>query len=201
MKYVKMLGLTAIAGATLMMLVGAGTASATTVTCPAGTACPAGVSITATSEGKVVLDAPFATIECMSTAEGHTTNTTETPGVSAGVNDGPITRLEWTNCGSDTVNTLATGSLTVESAGSSNGTVKSTGAKVTIVHLGFHCIYETNATNLGTVTGTSTTGANATLDIKATIPRTGGNSGAFCGSSAPFTGSYEVTSPTFLDFD
>ncbi|MGN6254286.1 MAG: hypothetical protein ACTHO8_04810 [Solirubrobacterales bacterium] len=205
MKQLKMLGFAAIAAGALMAFVGVGSASATTLTCPSGTACPAGTTIKSVSEGKAVLDAPFGNVECESTVEGHTTTTKEqeehkeTP--RAGVNDGPITSLKWSNCGGDTVTTLATGSLTIESAGSNNGTLKSTGSSVTVIHLGVHCIYETSGTTLGTVTGSSTTGGNATLDIKATIPRTGGNGGAFCGTSAPWTGSYKVTSPTSLDVD
>ncbi|MGN6254287.1 MAG: hypothetical protein ACTHO8_04815 [Solirubrobacterales bacterium] len=199
MKYVKMLGLAAIAAAALMAFAAVGSASAaTTLTCGSGTLCAAETTIESKSEGKAVLDAPFGNVECESTVKGHTTNTAGSP-------DGPITSLTWSNCGGDTVTTLENGSLSIETEGATsnnNGTLKSTGSKVTVIHLGVHCIYETSGTTLGKVTGSANTAnGKATLDISATIPRVGGNGGAFCGSSAPWTGSYEVTSPATLNVD
>ncbi|MGN6664049.1 MAG: hypothetical protein ACTHK6_07605 [Solirubrobacterales bacterium] len=190
MKNLNSFVLTFAAAAVLMALAGVSSASAATTTCGSGTLCPAEQAISSESEGKVVLDAPFGNVECESNLKGHITN-------SAGSADGPITTLSWSNCGGDTVTTLATGSLTIESG----GTVKSTGARVTVIHLGVHCIYETSNTTIGTLTGSSTTGGNATLDISATIPRVGGTGGSFCGASAPWTGSYKVTSPSSLDVD
>ncbi|MGN6662810.1 MAG: RHS repeat-associated core domain-containing protein [Solirubrobacterales bacterium] len=198
MKYLRTCGI--VVFLTALGIFGAsGTASATTLLCGSGTLCAAGTTIKAASEGKVVLDAPFGNVECESTIEGHTTTSGE--GGSAGNADGPITALSWSNCGGDTVSTLATGTLSVASAGGSNGTLTSKGSRVTVIHLGVHCIYETSSTSLGTVTGSNTTGANATLDISATIPRVGGNGGAFCGSSAPWTGSYKFTSPATLNVE
>jgi hypothetical protein len=72
---------------------------------------------------------------------------------------------------------------------------------VTVELLGLHCIFNTSNTDIGTFTGSANAGANATLDIEATIPRTGGRSGAFCGSSAQWKGSYKVTSPKPLAVD
>ncbi|MGN6254920.1 MAG: hypothetical protein ACTHO8_08060, partial [Solirubrobacterales bacterium] len=135
----------------------------------------------------------FGNVECESTIEAHTTTSGE--GGAAGNADGPITTLGWSNCGGDTVTTLKTGTLSITTIGSGpNGTLVSNGAEVTVIHLGVHCIYTTSNTTLGTATGSKTTGGNATLDISATIPRTGGSGGAFCGSSAPWTGSYKFTS-------
>ncbi|MGN6216848.1 MAG: hypothetical protein ACTHN7_07820 [Solirubrobacterales bacterium] len=199
MKYVKMLGLAAIAAAALMAFVGASSASATTLTC-GSESCAAGTTIKSVSEGKAVLDAPFGNVECESTVEGHTTNAEEKG--TAGNADGPITSLTFTPCNSgNTVKVLKAGSLSIASAGESNGTLSSSGSEVEVIHLGVQCIFTTSNTTLGTVTGSNTTGGNATLDIKATIPRTGGSGGAFCGSSAPWTGSYKVTSPATLNVD
>jgi hypothetical protein len=62
MKYVKTLGLAALAAAALLALFGAGSASATQLTCtePAGTKvfCPVGAEIHSEAEGGVVLDPP-----------------------------------------------------------------------------------------------------------------------------------------------
>jgi len=64
---------------------------------------------------------------------------------------------------------------------------------------GFHCIFGTGAgTDIGTVTTNTASGGAATLDIGATIPRTGGTSGVFCGSTAQWTGTYKTTVPATL---
>ncbi|MGN6255439.1 MAG: hypothetical protein ACTHO8_10750 [Solirubrobacterales bacterium] len=189
MKYVKMLSLVAVASAVLGILGGVGSASATVLTCGSGTQCAAETIIKAESEGKAVLDAPFGNVECRATVEGHTTN-------AAGSADGPITAISVTECGSDTVTTLSTGSFS-----DTTSPPKTTGTKITVIHLGVHCIYETSNTAMGRGTGSKVTGSNATIDISATIPRVGGNGGAFCGSSAPLTGSFKVISPNPLDAD
>jgi hypothetical protein len=220
MKYLKMLGLAAIAAGALMAFAGAGTASATELTCtePAGTKvmCPAGTKIESSSEGHAVLDSIIGKIECNSKVSGKTGNT----GSSTETVSGTIEVLEFTGCTTATVHVLKKGTLeihtqitTINDGGSppvitevtdgvnGNGTLTSTGAEVTVETSGFHCIFTTNATKIGTVTGSTTTKATATLDISATIPRTGGRSGAFCGASAPWTGSYSVTSPDWFDVD
>lgn len=199
MKNLKLFVLAAAAASALMAFAGVGSASATELFC--GTEmCAAETAIKAASEGKAVLDAPFGNVECEWTIEGHTENTgssTETVRI-------PITKLTLTNCGTDTFNVLKTGSLEVhtqEAGSNNNGTVTSTGTEITWIHLGVHCIYTTSATQIGTLTGSTSTGGNATLDISATLPRTGGNSGAFCGTSAPLTGSFKFTSPATLNVD
>lgn len=220
MKYLKMLGLAAIAAGALMAFAGAGTASATELTCtePAGTKvmCGIGTVIHSESEGHAVLDSIIGKIECNSTVEGATTNT----GSATETVDGEISVLSFTGCTTAVVKVLKNGNLeihtqitTIEDPGSppvitevtdginGNGTLTSTGAEVTVETFGFHCIFTTKNTKIGTVTGSSTTGGSATLDISATIPRTGGRSGSFCGASAPWTGSYKVTKPTWIDVD
>jgi len=190
MKYVKTFGLAALAAA-LMAFFAVGTASATIIEKEAGTALPSGTSITAESEGKTELHPPIGSINCLKSHVGG--KTTNAGGVGVNVT-GNIESLSFTECNA-TVNVLANGTLTVAHTSGSNGTLSSTGAEVTVVYLGFHCIFRTNNTSLGTVTG----GTNATLDISATIPRTGGSSGAFCGSNAAWTGSYKVTTPSPLN--
>ena len=196
MKYVKMLGLAALAAA-LMAFVVAGTASATTLTGAGGATLGTGTSIVAENEGTVTLHPPIGDIECKkSSVSGKTTNAG-----GAGVEvKGSIEALSFTECNA-TVTVLAKGELAVKGTGSTNGSLSSTGTEVTVEFAGFHCIFKTNGTGLGTVTGSTTTGGNATLDISATIPRTGGRSGAFCGSTAQWTGAYKVTSPSTLNID
>jgi len=90
------------------------------------------------------------------------------------------------------VTVITKGSLEIhtrETGVTESGTLTSSGSEVTVEFLGFHCIFKTSSTDIGTLTAN---GGNATFDIAATIPRTGGRSGAFCGSTAQWTGSYSV---------
>lgn len=196
MKYVKMLGVASIAAAGLMGFAGVGSASAAhgTLTCPAGTLCPAGTSINAESEGKIVFDTPSGSVECHLALQGHTTTSAE--GGAAGNADGPITGHILTNCGEATVEVPAHGTFTIESG----GTFKSSNTTITMIHLGVHCIFETSNTTLGTVTNANAE-RNATLDLSGTIPRTGGLGGAFCGSSASLTGSLLFIAPAGFAVD
>ena len=90
MKYVKILGLLAVAATALMAF--AATASATTVTSPHGTTYTG--AIKAENEGgHVSLHNETANIECASTVEG--TITTHGAGMTA---KGPITHLHSTSC-------------------------------------------------------------------------------------------------------
>lgn len=208
MKYLKMLGLAAIAAGALMAFVGAGTASATELTCtrPAGTKamCQNGEILHAEAEGHAILDSIIGNIECGSTVEIEQTGT----GGAGETVTGAIRTLNFTGCTNGAVvSVLKKGTVEIHTdpndpeGVSGNGTLTSSGAEVTVELLGVHCIFETKATDIGTLTG-ATTATNArkelthmaTLDISATIPRTGGRSGAFCGESAPWTGSYTVTS-------
>ena len=68
---------------------------------------------------------------------------------------------------------------------------------------GFHCIFETSpsGTDIGTLTGSAIAKGTATLDIEATIPRVGGSSGFFCGTTAQWTGAYQFNSPDPLNID
>ncbi|HET9396568.1 MAG TPA: hypothetical protein VFO36_10965, partial [Nitrospiraceae bacterium] len=194
----KMLGLAAVAAAALMAFVGAGTASATQLTDGSGNVLGVGTAITGESEGTTTLHPPIGSISCN---KSHVGGKVGDAGSATTTVSGTIEALSFTECNA-TVHVLKNGSLEVHTEGSSNnnnGTLTSTGAQVTVVYLGFHCIFSTNNTDLGTVTGSATTGGNATLDIKATIPRTGGSSGAFCGTTAAWTGSYKVTEPGTLN--
>ncbi len=195
MKYLKLMGLAAIAAAALMAF--AGTASATLLTGAGGATLGSGTKIVSENEGTVTLDPPFGAIECNeSKVDGSTTNAGGT-GVAV---TGSISTLTFNKCNA-TVTVLNKGTLSITGTGSNNGTLSSTGAEVTVEFIGTHCIFKTNGTSLGTVTGSGTTGATATLDISATIPRTGGRSGAFCGSTAAWTGAYVVTEPDTLNID
>ncbi len=198
MRYVKVLSLAAIAAAALMAWVGAGTASATIVDCTGVSPCPTNEVIHAVNESSVTLHPPFGDITCNeSTVEGKLSN----PGTTTTTASGSISKLTFASCNA-TVTVVKNGSLEIHTRTASsdnNGTLTSSGTEVTVEFIGTHCIFATNGTDIGTVTGAATTKKNATLDIEATIPRTGGRSGAFCGSTAQWTGAYEVTAPSGLN--
>lgn len=196
MKYVKMLGLAAIAAAALMAF--AGPASATILTNGAGAQLGVGTVIHGNAEGTVTLHPPIGDIECGTSTVGGTIGNA---GSASTTVSGNLSTLTFGNCNA-TVTVLKKGSLEVHTKTASadgNGTLTSNGAEVTVVFAGFHCIFTTSNTDIGTVTGSKTKAA--TLDIEATIPRTGGSSGVFCGSTAQWTGSYAVSSPATLYID
>jgi hypothetical protein len=199
MKYLKMFGLAALAAA-LMAFIVAGSASATTLTGAGGTALGAGTVITSEAEGMTILHPPFGDIECEeSKVGGKTTNA----GSSTETVLGNLEALSFSKCNA-TVTVLQLGSLeihTQNATANNNGTLTSSGTEVTVEFFGTHCIFKTSNTDIGTVTGSANTGGNATFDISATIPRTGGRSGPFCGSTAQWTGSYKITSPSTLNVD
>ncbi|HEX5526105.1 MAG TPA: hypothetical protein VFX44_02770 [Solirubrobacterales bacterium] len=211
MKYLKMLGLAAIAAGALMAFAGAGTASATELTCSAGVMCTAPTTIHATSEGHATLDSPIGNISCEGTVSGEANTGSSTTTVSGG---GTVSFFNCTE--GATVHVLANGTLeihteytkeadgheTQNAASTGNGTLTSTGTEVTVEFRGFHCIFRTKETDIGTVTGSkNNAGKTATLDINGRIPAVGGRSGIFCGSTSPWTGSYLITTPDYLDID
>ncbi|HEX5984055.1 MAG TPA: hypothetical protein VFY69_07615 [Solirubrobacterales bacterium] len=208
MKYIKMLGLLALAASALMVL--AGTASAK-LTEAAGDEVEAGdaihaVAVNTSLDGAVNIECAESTVSGEFTENGGTTATTNT--------------LTFTECNKDTVTLVKTGSLTIES----NGTVKSTGAEVTVqIHrtvFGFpvttHCVYASSGTAIGTLEESSTVvkevhnpgmeneektfGGTAKINIASSglgqIPTDGA-----CGENSQWTGSYTVTTPDYLDVD
>ena len=189
MKYVKILGLLAVAASALMAF--AATASADTATSPTGTTYTG--TIHAESEGHAILHNPIAKIECPSTVHGHI----EVHGAGKTVS-GKITTLTFGPCTDEWhVTVVSAGSLSVHGVtGTENGDVFSTGATVEATRFGLTCRYTTNNTTIGTLTG----GSPATLDINASIPFHSGS--IFCGSGATaWTGAYKVTTPSSLYID
>jgi len=170
------------------------TASATTLGLATGS------TLEAEAETTTILHPPIGNIECKaSKVIGKTSN----EGGASETVKANVETLTFTECNA-TVTVLAKGSLEVhtkEAGANNNGTLTSSGTEVTVELFGFHCIFKTSNTDIGTLTGSANTGANATFDVEATIPRTGGRSGAFCGSTAQWTGSYEFTNPGSLNVD
>jgi hypothetical protein len=206
MKCLKMLGLAAIIAAGLIAFLGASRASATTLcrnTPPAGTHCESGSDVAKGTEldfsidpkASVILTDPFGGVidTCTtSTVAGATGNTGTTTEPVAGAIGTLTFGTVATPC-TRTVTVVAKGSLEVHHiAGTDNGTVTSSGTTVIIhnVPLFGECQYSTSATDIGTLTGTGTTGGAPTFDISATITSENG-----CPKGA-WEGSYVYTGST-----
>jgi hypothetical protein len=193
MKHLKMLLGTAVAVVAAMAL--ASPALATTPTSPAGTVYTGVLS--GTSEGHVIWHTSFIRTECNGFMEGKI----EVHG--AGVTGkGQMTKWSYSNCtGNVTIFSLKTGTVEIHATGKGIGTITSSGTEgKAIFHaFGVECIYSTNNTDLGVVTDSSVTGGKATIDMSATIPRTGGS--AFCGATATLTGTALVNTPSTIFID
>jgi hypothetical protein len=211
MKYVKILGLMAVAAAALMAF--AASASATIFTSPTGTTYTS--TIKAVSQNNKAsfptLDGSFTTVVC---EESEVEGKIEQHG-TATTGGGKVSKLTFSKCNFP-VSVQANGSLEVHpvrinakaehetclvtDGDSCRGTLTSTGAKVTVATSVGTCTFTTNNTSIGTFTTTAQTGKTATLDIGSSpIPRTEGN--FLCGSTATWTGNYEVVTPDSLWID
>jgi hypothetical protein len=183
----------AIAG----LLVFAGSASATTLTSPSGTFVGDGTVLKFQSEGATSLDGTIKITCQKSIVEGEV----GTEGVTRKSKNKKITFEE---CGSNTVTVIEPGTVILHYSLFRGAKLTSHGKRVTaLTHniLGtVHCIYVTSSTEIGTLTGSSETGAAATLDIgSAGIPQESTDFG--CKDDAVWTGNYKVTTPSFLDVD
>jgi hypothetical protein len=190
MKLTKILGVVAVAALALMAF--ASTASATKLELNGLPETAKDVTIKASlKSGTSALltdTAGFFANTCTASAvEGN--DSTQTSGTTV---SGPITGLAFTSCKEEPVTVDTNGSLSVENiAGTTNGTVRSIGALVTVPSPFGLLKCATAAapgTDIGTLTGVAS--GNATMDISASLN---------CGSiTAKWTGTYTVTSPTGL---
>lgn len=189
MKYLKMLGLAAVAAAALMAFVGAGTASADELctTNAVSNMCPAGDLITTINASQVgakgVLETKEGT-ELISCKAGNYHIVITSQGTSIDPILGTGTELEFKEC-SGTVNTIANGTVKGSFVGSESGSFTSVGAEVTTGILGTTCTY-------GSGTGTSLGNTNnTTLTINTLVKKTAGS--FLCPSEARWTAEFKIT--------
>ena len=205
MKYIKMLGLAAIAAAALAALLGAGTASATVlceVTPAPNTHCGATNHVKSGTELDFSLESGTSTLlkgpfgETIATCtESTVKDKTTTTGSTTETVKGEVKALSFTSCNRP-VTVVSGGSLEVHhESGFDNGTVTSSGATIEIhnVPLLGTCKYTTNATDIGTLTGKSPAGGPPTFHIGATITSENG-----CPTGA-WSGKYVYTGSTPFD--
>jgi hypothetical protein len=194
MKYLKILGLAAMAAMALTAFVGAGTASAETLwyTTADGTldTLKVGSEIDASLEAgtsAILKDQSSTTIDtCTSSTVKGKVESNGTPA------SGKVSSLTFGGC-SHTTKVIAPGSLTI----SPTGAVTSAEAEVTVVStvFGASCIAKTGSgTSIGTLKDAPSSTGHATLTINASL------SMGICGT-ATWTGSYTVTTPTGLHAD
>lgn len=204
MKYVKMLGLAALAALALSALLGSGSASATVLCktyvtpCPAGWDYPAGTEIHASSKAgtSVVLrDTSGNELNTCtsSTIKGKTTNT----GSATETVVGNIESLTLTGC-KNTTTVLALGSFEIHYVGpKTKGVLTSSKAKVTDVIFGVSCAYGTGSgTQIGVLESDETT--EAELSVEAVLTKEEG--GFLCPGSAVWVAKYAITAPKPLYF-
>lgn len=208
MKHIKMLGVAAGATVALMAFVGASSASGTVLcktpgtgtptgtTCPEGWAYPTGTTTHEVNEGVVKLTTEFKNIEC---SKSEIEIETENLGSETETVRGQVKKLTFQECNCE-VKTLNNGTQEFHwISGTHNGTITSTESEVTAqcssIFGNVHCIYSTNATDVGDVTA----GAEATVDIEGNdIPRLTTNE--LCAEEATWDGKYKVESPKPLYF-
>jgi hypothetical protein len=187
MKYIKMLGLLAVAASALAVF--AGTASASTLTAPQKTAMAIGSTIEGTSTN-IELHGPFATVKCNDSVFKFTVEENQTKkGVDAG---GKLSTLHFGSCNYSVTTPAETklGTFRINSASE----VFSSGTEITVHTSIGECVYTTNNTKLFTLTE----GFNPVLHHgSAGIPRSGGS--FFCGSTGTWTGTYWITNPSYLE--
>jgi hypothetical protein len=190
MIFTKLLGAVVFAALALTMV--ASTASATTLETK-GVAENAAIQLDASVEGSALLadtNGFFANTCTTSNVEGRTNVFT-----GATVSE-PVTVFTFENCTEPPVVVDLAGSLTVANiAGTTNGTVRSIGAKVTVPSpyssMPLTCVTAASpGTDLGTLTGKKE--GTATLDVNALL-----NCGFFL-PSAKWVANYAVTSPLNL---
>src|SRR5690348_9485670 len=160
MKYLKMIGLAAVA-AMALMAIGAATASAAslysgTTTLGKGTVLSA--TLKAGTSSKLTTTSGTTLNTCtVSTVGGTITN----PGGSGVAVEGEVKKeeLSWEKCVSGAVHTLAGGTLSVSYTSGLNGSMTASNFEVTVETIFGPCTYVAGAgTALGTLTG-STTGS------------------------------------------
>jgi hypothetical protein len=168
-------------------------ASATVFTSPA-------VTVKGESEGTVLLSGETISVSCSSASlEGSLEQFG--PGITA---LGTVTNLSFTGCTQHIV-VIANGKMELHATSGGNGTLTSTGATVTIqfttIFGNVHCNFATNNTDIGTLTGSTTTGSTATVHMKSVSIPVEAGSNFLCGSNASLSGSFRITSPDSVDVD
>lgn len=193
MRYIKMLGLAAIAAAAVTAFLGAGSASANVLCKTTSTPC---------NSTSTTLEASLTGTARLETTSGVLLDTCTIGGVKGSIeNEGAnipasgkvsTENLTWSGC-TKTTKTLEGGSLTVDDiAGTENGTVTATGFVVTVNTIFGSCTYGfgSSTVDLGTLEG----GTSPKLVIKTEVPKITGP----CPETSVWNATYVITNPSPL---
>jgi hypothetical protein len=193
MKYLKMLGLAAVAAMALAAFVGAGTASATVLCKTTSTPCNSiygkgTVLVTSLSGSNLIETTSGSTL---TTCTGTSTKATiENAGGSTSTVVAPLTEMVASGC-TGIVNTLKLGTLEIHHiTGTDNGTITGLFSEVTTALFGTTCTYGAGA---GIDAGTLTGGESPTIKVNEIVKKVAG--GFVCPAEVRWTASYNVTSP------
>lgn len=199
MKYVKMIGLAAVAAMALMAFAGASTASATEICTVNSFPCPAGSAITELKLSKdpntsPVLETTSGSVQ--DTCTGATAEGAVTQGSATKTVVGPHVNLGFTGCTNETtVNNAATCELEAHASGGGNATVTAKGCTVT-VNLGVNCHFGAGA---GITLGEFVGGTTKTIAVNTVVSLVDENS-FLCPTSARWTAWYIVTNHSAVYF-
>ena len=200
MKYLKMLGLAAVAAMALTAFIGASSASATvlctTTTTPCGTGWHVDSIVASVASGQsVTLKNTSGTIEATCTVASSTTTKTATgSATTTPAGTVSVANLTWGPVGSgctNTTDTVAGGTLEVHWTSGDNGTVTGSGFEVTVVLAGVSCTLGLEGTkSIGDITG----GHPAIMHVGVGVVK---KSGSFlCPSTGTWEGTYTITNHT-----
>ncbi|HWC48778.1 MAG TPA: hypothetical protein VG448_07850 [Solirubrobacterales bacterium] len=186
MKFTKILGVVAVAALALMAF--ASTASATTLETK-GVAVNSAETIEATlASGASALLTDTNNVSantCTSSTVKGTTAKDSSGDFTGPVVEGPISTLTWSNCTQGNPTAELNGTLSVENiSGTTNGTVRSNGAKVKVPSFFGTLTCTTSNTDIGKLNGVKE--GNATFTINAVLTCT-------VIGSAKWSGTYTIT--------
>jgi hypothetical protein len=203
MKYLKMLGLAAVAAMALMAFVGAGSASATVICktevtpCPSGWMVSQGEEVSASLEGTAKLETTAAEPTVLDTCTaGSVSGPTEQTGSATETVSIKFTKeqLSWgspTSC-TNTTDTVSGGTIEFHWISPWSMTVTVKEAKVTVNTLGTSCTYGFGSEykDIGIINPPKE-GGPAKMVISTLVPKTEGN--FLCPGEARWTATYKVT--------
>lgn len=182
MKYLKMLGLAAVAAAALMALAGTGTASATVACKVTETPCAPSNEWELGTKGLASLKAGTSAVMSSTAGEalmtcnaGHISGTLENKGGPTETmhQAGSSANIVYEGC-TNTMDTIKGGEVELHHiAGTDNATVTIKGFETTVSLFGVSCIYTYGA---GIDAGVITGGTTPRMDVNAVLPKSSGSS-------------------------
>lgn len=198
MKYVKMLGLAAVAAMALMAFAGAGTASASVLCSTATNPCTSpyanGTTIEGTLESGTTATLRDTSSSIVNTCTGSSVSGSLTQGNKKEAAKGAVSteNLTWSGCTAEITKTVTPGEIEIDAGTNGNGTVTAKGLVVTQKVSGLSCSY-----TAGTgITLGSYTESTKTINVNVVVNKDSNHSAFLCPSTAVWVAQYLITKPT-----